>query len=150
MSARQVSGGFVLAAAVIVTVAQVGWRRTDAGPTKADEARPPGPNGIGLTYTPMPEWFEFRKAAEVQRWIDQNDTKAMIEHAWELWGGLTSLTSQEIDGKKYPVFETWVDEFTVFPPAKDLQAPIADATAKGHPFTRARQLDRAGRAAAPP
>ena len=133
MSARQVSGGFVLAAAVIVTVAQVGWRRTDAGPTKADEARPLGPNGIGLTYTPMPEWFEFRKSAEVQRWIDQNDTKAMIEHAWELWGGLTSLTSQEIDGKKYPVFETWVDEFTVFPPAKDLRAPIAEATAKGAP-----------------
>jgi hypothetical protein len=146
MSARRVSGVFVLAAAVIVAVAQVGWRRTDAGPTKADEARPLGPNGIGLTYTPMPEWFEFRKSAEIQRWIDQNDTKAMIEHAWELWGGLTSLTSQEIDGKKYPVFETWVDEFTVFPPAKDLRAPIADATAKAHPFTRARQLDRAGRA----
>ena len=95
-------------------------------PPKAQAAVPLPPNGFGLTYTPMPDWFQFRKPDVVQGWIDQNDTRAMTEHAWELWGGLTSPTTQTVHNQEVtvPIFETWVDELTVFsPPPKLLAVP---------------------------
>ncbi len=130
-------------AMVAVASARVGWHEPAAGQTRTADVPKLGPNSIGLTYTPMPDSFKFREAHEVQGWIDRNDAEAMIKHAWEIWGGLSTLTSQEIDGKKYPVFETWVDEFSVFPqPSSGAARP----TGKAHPFTRARQLDHTGRA----
>ena len=59
---------------------------------------PLGPNGLGLTYSPMPNTFKFRMKEVVNTWVEGNDTKAIIEHAWELWGGLSTVVTQQVDG----------------------------------------------------
>ena len=61
---------------------------------------PLGPNSLGLTFTPMPDWFHFQSSETVQAWINEDDTKSMMEHAWELWGGRTSPTTQTINREK--------------------------------------------------
>jgi hypothetical protein len=98
-----------------------------------------GPNSFGLTYTPMPNSFKFKPKATINGWVRQNDTKAMIQHGWELWGGLTTMISQNVDGKpvKVPIFETWVDESTVFP-SPTTQAVVAPTTVA--PGTKARKF----------
>ena len=65
----------------------------------------------------MPNTFKFQPKQVVNSWVDSNDTKAMIEHPWELWGGLSTEVTQKVDGREVhcPTFENWVDEFTVFP-----------------------------------
>lgn len=75
----------------------------------------------------------------------------MIQHGWELWGGLTTMTSQVVDGKpvKIAIFETWVDESTVFPPASATPSVSPAATApaaKARKFSPPRQLqhDKSG------
>jgi hypothetical protein len=130
--------------------AAVGWRRSKAEEQASTFPVPPlGPNGLGLTYTPMPQWFHFRPKAEVEGWVRRNDTGAMTEHAWELWGGLTTEVTQQVGGRqeRYPTFETWVDEFTVFPQRSPLAAAAAPAPPSGaaakepaHRFTRPKQL----------
>ena len=96
-------------------------------------------NGFGLTYTPMPPAFKFQPAATINGWVKQNDSKAMIQHGWDLWGGLTSMTSQMVDGKpmKFPIFETWVDESTIFPSPTTQTAVVPAAVAPG---TKARKF----------
>ena len=111
-----------------------------AGRAAAPEAAPPlAPNSFGLTYTPMPTAFKFKPKATVNGWVRQNDNKAMIQHGWELWGGLTTMISQVVDGKpvKIATFETWVDESTVFP-TPTAQAAVAPAAVA--PGTRARKF----------
>ena len=44
--------------------------------------------------TPLPDWFKFQSKDTVNGWIDTDDNKAIVSHAWELWGALTSLTPQ--------------------------------------------------------
>ena len=102
-----------------------------------------GPNSFGLTYTPMPPAFKFQPTATIEGWVQQNDNKAMIQHAWEIWGGLTTLTSQVVDGKpiKVATFETWVDESTVFPtPSAEAAAARAAPGVKARIFSLPRQL----------
>jgi hypothetical protein len=104
-----------------------------------------GPNSFGLTYTPMPPAFKFQPAATIEGWIQQDDSKPMIEHGWEIWGGLTTMTSQVVDGKpvKAATFETWVDESTVFPTPSALAAVARAAVtpgAKARQFGLPRQL----------
>ncbi|HTU89583.1 MAG TPA: hypothetical protein VMF69_05745 [Gemmataceae bacterium] len=113
--------------------------RAQKSPPPPEADVPLGPNSLGLTFTPMPDWFHFRTAAEVQTWIDEDDVKAMMEHAWELWGGLTSPTTQTVKDEKvtYPIFETWVDEFKVFPPPKSLARAPKESI---HLFDLPRQL----------
>ena len=133
--------------------AAFGWQRSEAQPPQAATfpVPPLGPNGLGLAYTPMPAWFQFRPKAEVNAWVRRNDTAAMIEHAWELWGGLTSEVTQQVGGRpvRYPTFETWVDETTVFPQQSALAAAAAPALPSGeaarepaHRFSRPKQLLR--------
>jgi hypothetical protein len=102
---------------------------------------PDATNSFGLTYTPMPPAFKFQPKATINGWIGQNDSKAMIQHGWELWGGLTSMTSQLVGGKKetFPIFETWFDESTVFP-SPTTQAAVLPATVA--PAVRARKFSR--------
>lgn len=117
-----------------------------AGGAAAPEATPSlGPNSFGLTYTPMPPAFKFQPTATINGWVQQNDNKAMIQHGWEIWGGLTTMTSQDVDGKpvKIPTFETWVDESTVFPTPTALAAVAPAAVtsgAKARAFGLPRQL----------
>jgi hypothetical protein len=104
-----------------------------------------GPNSFGLKYTPMPAAFKFLPAATINGWIQQNDNKAMIQHGWDLWGGLTAMTSQMVDGKtvKVATFETWVDEATVFPPASagpSATPSQSPSTVKARKFSPPKQL----------
>ena len=142
----------VVTLAMVLSVATLGWRRTSAGQNPAAGPVPPlGPNGLGLTYTPMPPTFHFQPKAVVNSWVQNNNVGAITEHAWELWGGLTTEVTQQVDGQnvRYPTFETWVDETTVFPQPSPQAAAAALAPAKAlapktpaHPFTRPKQLRR--------
>lgn len=107
-----------------------------------DAAQGAGPNGLGLTFRPMPSWFKFRPAAEIETWIQENDAKSITQHAWELWGGLTSPTTETVDGKSvtYPIFETWVDESTVFPSPTASPAAEVARRGPGRPFTLPKQF----------
>ncbi|HLJ93417.1 MAG TPA: hypothetical protein VKU02_09535 [Gemmataceae bacterium] len=64
---------------------------------------------IGLVVSPLPDWFMFQSKDTVNGWINSEDNKAIVNHAWELWGALTSLTNQELNGQKVPIYETWWD-----------------------------------------
>ena len=67
---------------LMIVVTAVSWRRSWAGQQPASVPVPPlGPNGLGLTYTPMPSTFKFQPKQVVDTWVETNDTKAMIEHA---------------------------------------------------------------------
>jgi hypothetical protein len=80
----------------------------------ADEKPKPaaagGPtNGLGLVVSPLPDWFKFQSLDTVNGWINDQDTKSITTHAWELWGALSTMTDQELNGEKVPVYETWWD-----------------------------------------
>jgi hypothetical protein len=148
--------------AALAVGATIGRQRTGAQPPAGGPAAgaqapatspvpPLGPNGLGLTYRPMPSWFRFRPKGEIDGWVRQNNVGAMIEHAWELWGGLTSEITGNVGGQpmKFPTFETWVDEFTVFPQPSRLAAASSLSTETAatphepaHRFTRPKQLLR--------
>src|SRR5262249_62102839 len=91
------------------------WLPALGEPPGASEAKPKAEaedskkRGIGLVVTPLPDWFKFQSKDTVNGWIDTDDNKAIVSHAWELWGALTSLTPQELNGQKVPVYETWRD-----------------------------------------
>ena len=44
----------------------------------------PNTNLAGLTYQPLAKAVPFESKATVQKWIDENDTKAMTLHAWQV------------------------------------------------------------------
>jgi hypothetical protein len=108
--------------------------------TAADRPR----TGLGLTVTPLPDWFKFQSKETVNGWITTNDTKAISAHAWELWGALSTLTDQELNGQKVPVYETWWDA------DEALLAPqLARALPRGvRRFKRPVQLEHRDRARA--
>src|SRR5262249_34689841 len=79
----------------------------------------------------------------VNGWIDTDDNKAIVSHAWELWGALTSLTPQELNGQKVPVYETWWDaDEVLLPPMQPQPAKAGVRT-----FKRPVQFRNAERAA---
>ncbi len=65
----------------------------------------PVPN---IRYRPMPAHFGV--PAEEARLLDAvaaADRRAIREHAWAIWAGLTARTFERFNGKRLPVFETW-------------------------------------------
>src|SRR6266852_9691368 len=46
--------------------------------------------GLGLTVTPLPDWFKFESKDTVNGWINTDDIKAITTHAWGLWGALST------------------------------------------------------------
>ena len=60
-----------------------------------------------LVPAPMPDWFKFQTNDTVNGWINHLDATAITDHAWELWGAITTLTDQQHNGDKLPVYETW-------------------------------------------
>jgi len=62
-----------------------------------------------LTPAPLPTWFKFQSNDTVNGWIDALDNKSITEHAYELWAALTTLTDQEYNKTKVPVYFTWWD-----------------------------------------
>jgi len=103
--------------AILIALGGVGvWSLDPLGrPSRSEAAAPPAKaaadqNGIGLVVTPLPDWFKFQSNDTVNGWIDTLDNKAITEHAWELWGALSTLTDQELNGQKVPIYETWWGE----------------------------------------
>lgn len=43
-------------------------------------------------------------AAVIEGWIATNNTDAMRQHAWDLWGGINAITPQT---QGWPIWETW-------------------------------------------
>jgi hypothetical protein len=84
--------------------------RPPPGEPKKDAA--PQKNGLDLVVTPLPDWFKYQSAGTVNGWVNDLDEKSITAHAWELWGALTTLTTQDLPGdkeQKAPIFETWWD-----------------------------------------
>jgi hypothetical protein len=73
------------------------------------EARGGKRRANGLTPAPLADWFKPRTRQTINGWIATDDTKAMTEHAWELWAALTSPTEQKLHAEEAPVFMTWWD-----------------------------------------
>src|SRR5436309_10170796 len=116
--------GFVAAASLACREPAVpgpGAQPPDGGQPKevaAQKAR-----AIGLAVAPMPDWFKFQAKDTVNGWITSDDAKAITGHAWELWAALTTLTNQELNGQKVPVYETWWDaDEALIPSGQQLRA----------------------------
>jgi len=85
---------------------------------RVSTAQPPAASGgVALKYTPLPPSFKFQTKETVNGWVNSNDVKSMTEHAFELWGALTTLTDQTLNGQKVPVYETWWDRDEALSPA---------------------------------
>jgi hypothetical protein len=102
------------------------WLLGQSPPRAAEKpARPPAKErvtAVGLTVAPLPAWFKFQSKETVNGWITTDDNKAITAHAWELWAALTTLTDQELNGEKVPVYETWWDgDEALLPPTKALK-----------------------------
>jgi hypothetical protein len=144
----------VVRAAAATAGSTIVWNVSGAHPEPAAQkpATVPLPplakNGLGLDYTPMPPTFQFQPKPVVDGWVKSNNVGAMIEHAWEIWGGLSTEVEQTVGGQKvkYPTFETWVDEFTVFPQPSTLTSAASlvtgsmTPTTPSHRFTKPKQL----------
>jgi len=97
-------------------------------------------NGVGLNVTPLPDWFKFQSNDTVNGWIDSLDIKAITGHAWELWGALTTLTDQELNGQKVPIYETWWDADEALLAPTQAKAATARRPQRTRKFERPRQL----------
>jgi hypothetical protein len=60
----------------------------------------PGTSITGITFPENP--------ATINGWISSYDSISMAQHAWGLWAGLTSQTTQMAGGESLLVFETWL------------------------------------------
>src|SRR5579884_3199608 len=75
---------------------------------------------VALKVEDLPNWFQFKDSAAVEKWISQSDGHAITAHAWELWAALTSPATQQLGGQVIPVFETWWNRDEIFaPPAQN-------------------------------
>lgn len=130
-----IAGILLLGVGVFVALMPTG---APAAPEKSPaESGLANKNLLGLTYQPLPKWVPFESKDTVQKWIDESDTRSMLHHAWQLWGGLTESVTEDVGGTKYqvPLFETWFDESQVFsPPA------LKAEKSSGRKFSRPRQL----------
>ena len=116
--------------------AQEGGTRLEAARAGANDS------GDGLVPAPMPEWFKFQSNDTVNGWINNLDNKSITAHAWELWGGMTTLTEQLHNGDKLPVFGTWwIKEQVLAPPGAGREAP--SRTPNVFKFETPRQFKRA-------
>jgi hypothetical protein len=89
-----------------------------SGANSADAGSP------DLVPAPLPDWFKFESNDTVNGWINSLDNKAITTHAWELWGALTTITDQQHNGQKVPIYETWWSIQEALAPPATLRASI--------------------------
>jgi hypothetical protein len=53
-------------------------------------------------------------SAVLEQYISTNDGAALRAHAWKLWSGLTTDSSQSFEGQVLPIWETWLSEQEAF------------------------------------
>jgi hypothetical protein len=83
---------------------------------------------------PIPAGFNFpTDAATINGWVNNADTASMRKHAWSLWAGMTTPSSQQ--GVTLPVWETWFGTEDLFPPAQSLVAATPQALLAPRPRT---------------
>lgn len=70
------------------------------------------------TITPMPippgKNFPLPQAT-IDSWIATNNTAAIRNHAWDLWGGLAAPSGESFNGAPLPIWETWNGTEDLFP-----------------------------------
>jgi hypothetical protein len=61
-------------------------------------------------------------SAEIEAQIARDDTVGLRKHAWTLWQGLTADSSQSLDARGLPIWETWLSDQEAFSPVARLAA----------------------------
>src|SRR6202035_3126116 len=69
-------------------------------------------------------------SADLETQIARNDVVALRKHAWTLWSGVTADSSQSINGRALPIWETWLSEDEAFSPVNQLVAAAAAPRAR--------------------
>ena len=53
--------------------------------------------------------FNFPEdSTTIYKWLENQDTTEIVNHAWGIWAGLTEPTKQKYNGQDLLVFETWM------------------------------------------
>lgn len=152
MGQRLAGRHFLAFFACLGTIA-VGVVLCNGTPPRAVAAAPPARaedaprTGLGLVVTPLPDWFKFQTSDTVNGWIDSLDSKSITQHAWELWGALTTLTDQELNGQKVPIYETWWDSDEALLAPAQAKAAAERRPPRTRKFERPRQFLHEARAA---
>jgi hypothetical protein len=75
----------------------------------------PSESSKGLVAKPIPPSFHFPTSVkEINKWIATSNTKAMRNHAWDLWAGMNSNSDEMYQGRNLPIWETWYGFNEVF------------------------------------
>jgi hypothetical protein len=68
-----------------------------------------------FAYEDIPPGFDYPAEENVLiGFVDQNNRKAMREHAWNLWAVITVPSKSTIGDQNIPIFETWYSAIEVF------------------------------------
>jgi hypothetical protein len=73
-------------------------------------------------------------SATILRWVNATDTVSIRQHAWNIWVGLTAMTTQTSNGDTLPVYETWLSRYEVYNPGAGRNG--AALAASGRPLDR--------------
>ena len=113
-------------------------------PAPAAKATPKGA-AAGIQPEDIPSGFNFPTAQPtVDGWVAKNDTMAMRNHAWDVWGGMSAPSHAVIRLQHLPIWETWYGSEEVFVAAgAPLAAGPRTITRK---FRRPHQFDHLRRA----
>lgn len=85
-----------------------------------------------IRYRPLPARFGVPgDQARLLELVASADTRAIREHAWAIWAGLTARTRERFNGQRLPVFETWFSGSELYDPR-----PYACAAADARPYAR--------------
>ena len=61
------------------------------------------PNNLSINGFNFPE-----DSTTIYKWLENQDTTEIVNHAWGIWAGLTEPTKQKYNGQNLLVFETWM------------------------------------------
>jgi hypothetical protein len=70
-----------------------------------------------ITPKPIPPGFHFPTPAPIiTGWIAASNTKAIRQHGWDLWAGMSVDSKETFNGKSLPIWETWYGSEELFTP----------------------------------
>jgi hypothetical protein len=70
-----------------------------------------------IRYRPLPARFGVPASAErLDTLITSANDRAIRQHAWQIWAGLTARTPERFNGRRLPVFETWFSGAELYDP----------------------------------
>ncbi|MFN0216936.1 MAG: hypothetical protein ACKVT2_21980, partial [Saprospiraceae bacterium] len=100
---------FVCIVALLAVLANCGDPKPKPSDPKIDPASSStfSPVKMPSSLPGMTGWKFPEDSVTVDRWISQNDTKAIYQHAWGVWDALTSPSGEKFNKETLLVFETW-------------------------------------------